>query len=842
MSQILYIDNTLESQQIFKQICQTLSIPLDIANTIEEAKQKIQQKRYDAYIVNEIHPSALELIEFIRKEKPEAKIAFFNQPKDFSATNYQQLKENYHINYVLSTPLREEEVEALIRQLAGLEETTTASIVEKIPQNLKNAYNQSIYNKLARIEQLVAAVLDQPNQETLTALKQDVHKIAGSAASYGYAKVSDLCRLWESKIAEQLEPSQNQTPPTKEDNLYHRQFARALQIYFQQLNPRYSEIFFTGISPKKKKEETPSLLKKIPETLKNLFSSLFKFEPEAAPSIEEPNVNLYAVTMDRKLIQLLQEVSQEKKIEIVIEKNSLTALKNLRNKKIRPKILMVEQSYTDSPVTGKELLEQIEIKKGIAPTSLVLLIEKNILKERYDALKKGVNFIIKKPLSRENIYNLFSSSLPSYSSKNKFKVLVVDDDIEICRFIDDALTEIDMEVVTSSDETKILDLLGSFHPDLLLIDINMPYYDGWALLKTLRSDIHYQYLSVIIITANDLSQIEKSYIESGDEIINKPLNRKALQTRVSHIAKRKSILESLQDKDLLTGYYNSRAFTSLFSKNVWPAIGNEDYVAVVLMEMDHFDEIRSFMTIEQVDELIISIANILNQQIHEDALRGYLEKGKFGLIFEGQDESQVESLIHTFLLETERTIPLHLNQIKHLTFSCGIAVNNKIDTSPDQLMYSAEDALYKAKVAGGNNIRFYPFLKQKISEASTQEVIIVEDDPDVLQILVHAYESYHFKVTAFENGKAAIDYFNQRTELKGRYLIILDRNLPDMDGIEILRRLKQRFPYQIRAIFLTAYSAEKDVLEGLKEGAVDYITKPFSIPILMQKTNILLNQ
>jgi DNA-binding response OmpR family regulator len=121
-----------------------------------------------------------------------------------------------------------------------------------------------------------------------------------------------------------------------------------------------------------------------------------------------------------------------------------------------------------------------------------------------------------------------------------------------------------------------------------------------------------------------------------------------------------------------------------------------------------------------------------------------------------------------------------------------------------------------------------------------KSVIIVDDDTDLLRMLVFAFKAEGYPVVGFENGKDATDYLNSEQNLDGTCLIILDRLLPDMDGIEILKSYSGKFNKHIPVMFLSVLSGERDVLTGLKEGAVEYVTKPFSLPILLEKaTNLI---
>ncbi len=123
-----------------------------------------------------------------------------------------------------------------------------------------------------------------------------------------------------------------------------------------------------------------------------------------------------------------------------------------------------------------------------------------------------------------------------------------------------------------------------------------------------------------------------------------------------------------------------------------------------------------------------------------------------------------------------------------------------------------------------------------------KKIILVEDDNDLAQLLILALNSNNYEVERFENGKAALKYIAESQNLDAISLIILDRMLPDMDGIEILKKIKVMKKSGVPVLILSALSAEGDVIGGLKLGAVDYITKPFNLKILMEKVSLLISK
>lgn len=120
------------------------------------------------------------------------------------------------------------------------------------------------------------------------------------------------------------------------------------------------------------------------------------------------------------------------------------------------------------------------------------------------------------------------------------------------------------------------------------------------------------------------------------------------------------------------------------------------------------------------------------------------------------------------------------------------------------------------------------------------KVVIVDDDEDLLRLLIASFKSKGFEVESFTTGKAAVSFLSNEKNLEGVRLLILDRMLPDMDGIDILRFFRGKYDDKIPVLILSVLSSEKDTLEGLQKGAVDYMAKPFSVSILLQKARKLI--
>lgn len=126
--------------------------------------------------------------------------------------------------------------------------------------------------------------------------------------------------------------------------------------------------------------------------------------------------------------------------------------------------------------------------------------------------------------------------------------------------------------------------------------------------------------------------------------------------------------------------------------------------------------------------------------------------------------------------------------------------------------------------------------------ADEKEIIIVDDDKDLLDMLVFSFEAEGFKVKGFSSGTEVLGYLKEPKNLENICLMILDRLLPDMDGLDIMRKIDPALAKHIPVLFLSVLSSEKDILSGMRQGAIDYVPKPFSLQVLISKALALINR
>ena len=117
------------------------------------------------------------------------------------------------------------------------------------------------------------------------------------------------------------------------------------------------------------------------------------------------------------------------------------------------------------------------------------------------------------------------------------------------------------------------------------------------------------------------------------------------------------------------------------------------------------------------------------------------------------------------------------------------------------------------------------------------KILIVEDEQDIRDLLIFNLQKEGFKVESADNGDSALSLIR-----KNNFdLVLLDLMLPGIGGFDLTRILKNdRKTSEIPILMLTAKGEESDIVKGLELGADDYMTKPFSIKVLLARINKIL--
>lgn len=691
--------------------------------------------------------------------------------------------------------------------------------IEEIMKQEGEKYRASITGKIETLENLISEIKTKLDKEAIQKLHHEAHKLAGSAGTYGYNEASVLCKKCVTKLEEwEAQVDGKKLEPEKIKEL--ETFLEELKKAFQKEPP--SE---PAVSKKEKPaEKKPSIT--------------------AKPKVEF-NLDLYIINSDTDFLALIEKEGRDRQLRIKTQTDAQEALKDIQAEDFNPRMLIAGPCLSKKHKTEQkkeDILDPynfIEEYRKKRPDGIGGLILTEVdFSKRLEAMKKKIDYVLEKPVSVDNVLNLVESIIPTYFEK-PFKVLILDDDPDMCGFVKTALGEINVEVQTILKADDFFVTLKKFMPQLILLDLSLANFNGLEVLKALRSDAHFGHLPVVVESAFwDVETIEKAYQTKADDYIVKPIKKEVLQSKVLYFARALSFKEITQTREPLTGIYTERAFLNLLTKNFEKIRLDKGSQSLVYIGINKQEEISKSKGNAVVDKIIVEISNLLTRSFRLYDLIGRIKDNGFGIFLNDVDAAGARQLIERFLKDVQAEIPFEEHFGTAVKLSAGVAVFPADGKNAKDLVQSAKNLLFQAETKEDGQVVFSE--ASAAPPAGKQEIFILDDDLDIQRILRFAFEKRGFQVTVAGNVKETMELLEKRQLSEFPLLIIFDRMLPDGDGLEVYRQLKKDFANLPPVLFLSKLSSEKDVIAGLKEGAVDYIAKPFSLSVLMEKALKLL--
>ena len=122
-------------------------------------------------------------------------------------------------------------------------------------------------------------------------------------------------------------------------------------------------------------------------------------------------------------------------------------------------------------------------------------------------------------------------------------------------------------------------------------------------------------------------------------------------------------------------------------------------------------------------------------------------------------------------------------------------------------------------------------------ESMEFRLLIIEDEPDIRLMIEEALSLPGYRITSAEDGQQALQLFSEK---EGWDLVVLDLMLPKVDGLTVLRKIREKSTVPV--LILSARNGEYEKVLGLEYGADDYITKPFSVIELQARVKAFLRR
>lgn len=186
-----------------------------------------------------------------------------------------------------------------------------------------------------------------------------------------------------------------------------------------------------------------------------------------------------------------------------------------------------------------------ELSNQTPPIPVLVFTDQNNFTERVEVVRAGGRGFLHKSMPASLVLQLVTQVL-QHVTITEARVMVVDDDQEVLTVIQKLLEPEGFRVTTLSDPRRFWDILTEFSPDLLILDLKMPYVNGIELCQVLRNDPHWSGLPVLFLTAYaQANTVEQIFAAGADDCVSKPIVGSRLVTRIFNRLQRTQLLRRM---------------------------------------------------------------------------------------------------------------------------------------------------------------------------------------------------------------------------------------------------------------------------------------------------------
>ncbi|MBN7770175.1 diguanylate cyclase [Marinobacter daepoensis] len=341
------------------------------------------------------------------------------------------------------------------------------------------------------------------------------------------------------------------------------------------------------------------------------------------------------------------------------------------------------------------------------PVPVICIGETESFERRYHVAEHGGRAFLSAPVDLPELVERVEALVQEQAASAKGRVMIVDDDRELAEHYCLVLESAGIQVKAVSDPLSLLAELYAFEPELLLMDIELGAHSGVTLARMIRFQSRWLSLPIVYLSSEDDPENQLKALSGGaDEFLVKPISDDYLIRAVQMRCHRARQLSELMNRDSLTRLLKHSVIKQEVERER-QRCSRGDYVSsVVLLDIDHFKRVNDTWGHGQGDVVIRTLANLLRNRLRESDALGRYGGEEFLLVLPHCEPKAAVRLMRGILesfSELEFTVDEHTFRV---TFSAGVARINEFSVG-DQIIEAADKALYVQKRNGRNGVTLY---------------------------------------------------------------------------------------------------------------------------------------
>lgn len=304
--------------------------------------------------------------------------------------------------------------------------------------------------------------------------------------------------------------------------------------------------------------------------------------------------------------------------------------------------------------------------------------------------------------------------MESNQSKDSYEILIVDDTPENLHLLSEILVSRNYSVRMAPSGKLALLNMEQHQPDLVLADIKMPDMDGFELCVNIKSHPKLKDIPIIFLSALDQTDDKvKAFSSGGVDYITKPFSIEEVLSRVSvhlkistlqrQLTEANAKLKKLATTDPLTDLYNRRHFFELAEKEFARASRFGHDLSLLMIDLDNFKTINDTCGHSFGDTVLLEVAKTIRSNCRDVDIHGRFGGDEFVLLILETDITHTENMAMRLCDKVSRSFEKYQEIGPNVTISIGVAnYTGEDDIVFDDLFNQADEALYRAKMAGRN--------------------------------------------------------------------------------------------------------------------------------------------
>ncbi|MPT20114.1 MAG: diguanylate cyclase [Pseudomonas sp.] len=542
-----------------------------------------------------------------------------------------------------------------------------------IPQTLQQRLQQLGQQFTERLRQELPELMQQGERllqtrdgqrdQLLQTLRDQLHRLAGSAGTFGFTQLGQQARELEQQAERWLDQQQRQ-----------QQELEAFVVALQQLGDQSDA---NGSHGEQQKTTRP----------------------------------VARTEGDTRLIYILED-------EMAVGENMRLTLSNFGYRAAHfrttsdldaalqqqlPDALIVDVNLAGEECSGLDYAARLQQSLEI-PLPLLVLTHQHDFATQLQAVRAGALGFFAKPVDIPQLESRLERCFAQQSGE-PYRVLIVDDDRDLASRYSLVLRDAGMLVEILQDPAQIFEHLRNFNPEVVLLDVNMPHCTGPELAQIIRCNDDWLRIPIIYLSAEtDIAKQMNALIKAGDDFVTKPISDNALVAAVFSRAQRARLLSDALSRDSLTGLLKHGDIKEQVAIELERALRTGDRASVVMLDIDHFKRVNDEHGHAAGDNVIRALANLLRQRLRRVDSLGRYGGEEFLAVLPDCTPQQAKQIVDEI---RERFAELRFiadGGEFSCTLSAGVA-GTDVHSQAEQLRERADKALYAAKHGGRNQVR-----------------------------------------------------------------------------------------------------------------------------------------